>query len=106
MHRALADPSRVSILETLRAGGAAKDASELAAAVGLHPNTIRSHLRQLEEAGLVVARRDAQGKPGRPHIVFEAVEPSDKTHSELAAYRVLADVLAQSVGEGEAEPDA
>ena len=104
IHRALADPSRVSILSTLRRDEAAKDATELAEAVGLHPNTVRSHLRQLQEAGLVVARRDAQGKPGRPHIVFEAAEPSDETQEALEAYRLLAQVLAQSVGEREPDP--
>lgn len=97
VHRALADRSRVRILETLRDADASLDARELALAVGLHVNTVRSHLRQLERAELVHARRDAQGKPGRPHIVFESASPAEPGSDDVNAYRVLVEVLAHSV---------
>lgn len=104
LHRALADPSRVKILETIRRDASPRDATELADIVGLHPNTVRSHLRQLEAAGLVRARRDAQGKPGRPHIVFEGTHAADQDSSTLEAYRLLANVLAQSVAADGPDP--
>ena len=105
LHRALADPSRVKILDALEQAGEGRDASELALAVGLHVNTVRSHLRQLESAGLVRPRRDAQGKPGRPHIVFDATSRSGGGPSELDPYRLLANVLAESVASEGKGPD-
>ena len=97
LHRALADPSRVGILAALEQAPEPPDASQLARAVGLHVNTVRSHLRQLEEAGLVRPRRDAQGKPGRPHMVFEATGVALDPPKALEAYRMLASVLARSM---------
>jgi predicted transcriptional regulator len=53
-HKALADVSRLRILEELRGQGAL-DSHELGSLVGLHPNIVRSHVDQLIEAGLVRA---------------------------------------------------
>jgi predicted ArsR family transcriptional regulator len=106
LHRALADPSRVSILERLRHDKAPRDARELAEAVGLHVNTVRSHLRQLSDAGLVCARPDAQGKPGRPHIVFEATERPAEGPEALAAYRMLTGVLLHAANPSTTAADA
>ena len=92
LHRALADPSRVRILEALRAGEPL-DAHELAERVQLHPNTVRAHLHVLVEAGLARARREERTKPGRPRIVYEAApEPERPTPAE--PYRLLAKILA------------
>ena len=54
-HRALAEPSRARILETLAAAGEPLDAAELAERVGLHPNTVRWHLGVLADAGFVTS---------------------------------------------------
>jgi predicted ArsR family transcriptional regulator len=97
VHRALADRSRVGILEALRGADEPLDARQLAGSVGLHVNTVRSHLRQLEGAALVRARRDAQGKPGRPRIVFESTGRAETGFGQASAYRLLAEVLARSV---------
>ena len=48
-------------------------------------------------------RRDAQGKPGRPHIVFDATRRSGGGSSALDPYRLLANVLAESVASEGAE---
>ncbi len=105
LHRALADPSRVRILDALEAIDEPLDATQLAEAVGLHTNTVRSHLKQLESAGLVRAWPDAQGKPGRPHVLFELVEPrplatAPDSNESFNAYRLLARVLAESAARG------
>ena len=67
-HRALADPSRVRLLDAPPGDSNGRSRRhELAGALGLHPNTVRAHLTVLEEAELVVssseharARRDAR----------------------------------------------
>ena len=93
VHRALGDPSRVRILELLRGPSAPLDATQLAEAVGLHANTVRSHLRVLEEAGLVSARPEERHRPGRPRLVYSAT-PEGISHEERAGYRLLAEILA------------
>jgi predicted ArsR family transcriptional regulator len=85
-HRALADPSRVRLLECLRASEQPLSADELAREVGLHQNTIRAHLVVLEEADLVVARSEHDGRPGRPRRLFAAVpEEAEEEHALLAS---------------------
>ena len=56
-HRALADPTRVRILDLLRSADGPLTVADLAAPLGLHPNTVRSHLHLLDEAELVVLLR-------------------------------------------------
>src|SRR3989337_955761 len=68
LHRALSDPSRLRILEVLEEAEAPLDARELGARVGLHFNTVRSHLRVLAEAGLVPSARERGPRPGRPRL--------------------------------------
>lgn len=95
VHRALSDPSRARILDALRQADDGLDAAQLAEAVGLHANTVRSHLRLLEEAGLVSARRDAQGQPGRPHILFDLSARPQREDG----YRVLAGIFARHLAD-------
>jgi len=92
VHRALGDPSRVRILELLRASEAPLDATQLSEAVGLHANTVRSHLRILEESDLVEARPEERRRPGRPRLVYRAM--SGDTRADTAGYRLLAEILA------------
>ena len=93
VHRALGDPSRVRILDIVRASDRPLDAAELAERVGLHANTVRSHLRILEEANLVSSRPEERTRPGRPRLVYAAT-PEGVSHEERAGYRLLAEILA------------
>jgi predicted ArsR family transcriptional regulator len=105
LHRALSDPSRLQILEIIQEAEPPLDARELATRVGLHVNTVRSHLRVLAEAGLVSARREERTRPGRPRVLYEATaEPLDAP--ALASYRLLAQILAGSLAGSEPDPSA
>jgi predicted ArsR family transcriptional regulator len=105
LHRALSDPSRVQILKVVQEAEAPLDARELGTRVGLHVNTVRSHLRVLAEAGLVSARREARTRPGRPRVLYEATaEPLDAPAP--ASYRLLAQILASSLAGSERDPSA
>jgi predicted ArsR family transcriptional regulator len=104
-HRALSDPSRLRILEALQEADAPLDARELGTRVGLHWNTVRSHLRVLAEADLVSARREERTHPGRPRVLYEAAaEPLDTR--ALASHRLLAQVLAGHLAGSERDPSA
>lgn len=89
-HRALGDVSRFRILEELRARGPL-DSTRLGKAVGLHPNTIRAHVEQLVDAGLVRTFTEGGGR-GRPRVLYEAV--ADAAPVQQGGYRLLAQILA------------
>jgi predicted ArsR family transcriptional regulator len=103
-HRALCDPSRVRILEALQEAESPLDARELGTRVGLHWNTVRSHLRVLAEAGLVSARREERTRPGRPRVLYEAATAEALDAPALASYRLLAQILASSLAGSERDP--
>lgn len=85
VHRALADPTRASILDRLRESGADEDAAELAAAAGVHVNTARAHLSVLERAGLVRSCAEHRVLPGRPRRLWSAAPAPDETEHALLA---------------------
>jgi predicted ArsR family transcriptional regulator len=92
-HRALAGESRVRVLEALRLGGSAT-VPELAELVGLAPNTVRLHLDQLVDAGLVTRERAEPTGRGRPRQLYSAVGDADVSEG---AYRELARLLAETL---------
>src|SRR5205807_1546833 len=71
-HHVLGAASRARILEVLRATPGGLDARQTAIQVGLHHNTVRSHLELLAQAGLATKRAEERSAPGRPRVVFEA----------------------------------
>lgn len=58
----LASPSRIEIVDTLEALGAAVSVAELAAALGRPADGLYYHLRQLADAGLVDEESSPEGK--------------------------------------------
>lgn len=95
--RVLAGRSRSRLLAVLRRSRAPLDVRHLAKAVGLHPNTAREHLRQLIDAGLVVARRASPDGRGRPGLRYAARLPANEGDREAAQALagMLADVLSR-----------
>lgn len=87
---ALAVASRRRVLDVLRQADAPQDAVALAQATGLHPNTVRFHLKVLIEAGYVVQASAPRSGPGRPQAVYAVVTPA----AEAGGYALLAEMLA------------
>jgi predicted ArsR family transcriptional regulator len=94
-HRALSSRTRTRLLELLRASDAGCDARELAHELGLHVNTVRSHLATLERAHLVTSSPEVRQVRGRPRIIFRAAAAEDPVAGD--EYRFLATVLASSI---------
>jgi predicted ArsR family transcriptional regulator len=90
-HKALGEVSRFRILEELRGRGPL-DSRQLGEAVGLHPNTVRSHLDQLIEAGLAHVVPASPGARGRPRVLYEAIAEAEPV--QHGGYRLLAQILA------------
>ena len=90
-HKALSDASRLRILDVLRAAGP-MDSRQLGRQIGLHPNTIRSHVEQLIQAQLVRTVTAPASGPGRPRLLYEA--SADTSGGQESGYRLLAQILA------------
>ncbi len=91
VHKALADDTRFRLYRYLGLSGRPVSIRELAGRLALHPNTLRPHLRRLEQAGLV--RREARrgSSVGRPQTLYVAV---DREVREGRDWRLLAEILA------------
>jgi predicted ArsR family transcriptional regulator len=93
-HRALSNRTRTRLLGILRERAGGCDARGLAQELGLHVNTVRSHLAILEGVQLVTSAPESRQARGRPRLIFRAATADDGTSDE---YRFLATVLASSI---------
>ena len=88
MHKALADPLRIRLVEWLMERP--RSARELADCAGLPADRLYYHLGQLEQAGLIEVaeyRRLARGKAERVYAPAEAEPPGDDASpQETAAF--------------------
>jgi predicted ArsR family transcriptional regulator len=103
-HRVLADVSRVAVLETLRRAGRPMSVPEIAAEVGLHPNTVRGHLALLAEHGYVHGGPEERERPGRPRLLYSVT--GKRAEGERRNYRLLAEALISYLVEQEEERTA
>lgn len=101
-HRALASAARVVILHLVRRAPHGLTAAEVAEATGRHLSTVREHLDQLTEAGLLVRQRRSDGTPGRPAWRYRAVSAPDAAAPGL--YRELAGALVEHLVRTEDDP--
>jgi predicted ArsR family transcriptional regulator len=92
-HKVLSSISRAAVLDLLRSRAQPLGVVEVAQHVGLHQNTVRSHLDLLVESGFAIRRSDAPNGPGRPRVVYEATDRTEDSHS----YRLLAELLVQNL---------
>lgn len=91
VHKALADDTRFRLYRYLGLSGRPVSIRELSTRLSLHPNTLRPHLRRLEEAGLVAREARRGSTVGRPQSLYSAVEPHRRDGRE---YRLLSEILA------------
>jgi predicted ArsR family transcriptional regulator len=92
IHKALADDTRFRLYRYLGLSGRPVAVRELSTRLSLHPNTLRPHLRRLEEVGLVRREtRKGEATVGRPQTLYSAV---DRDGREGREYRLLAEILA------------
>jgi predicted ArsR family transcriptional regulator len=94
--RALADERRVSMVDELRSNPRGLDVRELADRMELHENTVRWHLGVLDDAGLIDAEPAANGRPGRPRMLYR-LRPGSAAASHGDEHRLLATILTGAV---------
>jgi predicted ArsR family transcriptional regulator len=96
VHKALADDTRFRLYRYLGLSGRPVSVRELSRRLSLHPNTVRPHLRRLEEAGLVTREIRKGQAVGRPQTLFSA---ADVPTGDGRDYRLLAEMLCGLVRE-------
>lgn len=94
-HSALSSPSRVALLQELRAADGPVDAHVLAERCDLHVTTVRFHLAALVDAGLVDTDQAPAVGRGRPRLLYRPVSRFD-TRDIGDPYLHLARVLAEA----------
>ena len=82
---------RHQILEAIYRSPAPLGASEIAAQVGIHPNTARFHLGALMAEGVIERTVEEPCGPGRPRVVYRA-RPGMARGGERR-YQLLAEIL-------------
>lgn len=97
VHKALADDTRYRLYRYLRLSERPVPVRELATRLSLHANTLRPHLRRLEEAGLVSSETRKGPSVGRPQTLYVA---HDLEPREGRGHHLLADILAGLVRTG------
>lgn len=75
--RVLGSGTRARIYEHLRRADGPLTVRDVAAAFGLHPNVVRTHLRTLAEAGLLTVSSRKHPGGGRPATLFAARDDPD-----------------------------
>lgn len=90
VHKALADNTRFRLYQHLRLSDRPVSVREMARRLSLHPNTLRPHLRRLEEAGLVRHEVRKTTGVGRPQMLYVGLEPGAE---EGRDFRLLAEML-------------
>ncbi|WP_425956592.1 helix-turn-helix transcriptional regulator [Xylanimonas sp. McL0601] len=94
--------SRAALLTTLRAASQPLTVQELAAALGLHQNSVRFHLARLVRHGLVTERQASPTGPGRPSLVYTAVDSTTATRP--SGFQLLASALSEHIVRAFPEP--
>lgn len=78
-------PTRAEVLHHLRAARRSVSAAEVAADLGVHPNTSRFHLEALTTGGLVIREAEQRRTPGRPKVLYRASRgPTPDRYQDLA----------------------
>jgi predicted ArsR family transcriptional regulator len=92
IHKVLADGTRYRLYRYLGLSGRAVSIRELSTRLSLHPNTLRPHLRRLEEVGLVQSEvRRGSSSVGRPQTLYAVAGGHEGGRRD---FRLLAEILA------------
>src|SRR5438552_7074928 len=90
VHKVLAEDTRYRLYRYIGLAGRPVSVREMSRRLSLHPNTLRPHLRRLEDAGLVSRETRRTAAVGRPQTLYTALELEA---AEDRDYRLLAEML-------------
>lgn len=91
--KALGDNTRYAIYLELARSPQPLRTADIAAALGLHPNTVRPHLERMRDVGLLDLHVDGRGGVGRPQHLYSVSQDAPSLGLEPPPYPVLARML-------------
>lgn len=91
-------PAHRAVLETLESAGRACTLKEIAELSGRHQSTVRDHIAELVEWGLVTSRPRPPAGRGRPARLYGPTGPGSHGHEDLST------ALAVEVASGPRDP--
>lgn len=94
VHKALGDPTRFAMFQELARSRHPLSVRELADALDLHPNTVRPHLEQMRDVGLLELESVHRGTVGRPEHRYSVAPGAPAAGFEPPAHTLLAALLA------------
>jgi predicted ArsR family transcriptional regulator len=84
-------PRHAEVLDALRQAGRPLGVADVAAQLGVHPNTARFHLDALVTDGAAISTLEPPAGPGRPRTVYRLRPGMDRGGPR--SYRLLAQIL-------------
>jgi predicted ArsR family transcriptional regulator len=100
----IADPVRLAIVRRLSRRGSGT-LSELAEEAGVHANTVRHHVAELEAAGVLEREHATPEGPGRPHVRYHLSSGWRLPSSDLRGLGELLSALVVRLGPTTEEVD-
>ena len=97
---------RARVLDQLQLSGSSATVAALAAALGLHTNTIREHLDALVERGMVSRELAPPVGRGRPAGSYTATVDGPGSDPRVREYAGLATALAGQLARSSTDPEA
>ncbi|MGH9155272.1 MAG: helix-turn-helix transcriptional regulator [Acidimicrobiales bacterium] len=94
LFKALGDDTRYAIYLELARAATPRATAEVAATLGLHPNTVRPHLERMREVGLLEVAVDGRGSVGRPQHRYLLAPDAPPLGLEPPTFPLLAGLLA------------
>lgn len=91
--KTLGDNTRYAIYLELARSSRPLATADVAATLGLHPNTVRPHLERMREVGLLDARPDVSGAVGRPQKLYSLSAEAPSLGLEPPVFPMLARML-------------
>jgi len=105
--KALGDNTRYAIYLELARSPSPLATSDIAEPLGLHANTVRSHLERMRELGLLELHVESSGGVGRPQHRYSLAADAPSLGLEPAVYPMLARMLLVMAGDaGIGTPEA
>ena len=106
LFKALGDNTRYAIYLELARASSPRSTSDVAEALGLHPNTVRPHLERMRDVGLLDVEVDSRGSVGRPQHRYSLSADAPSLGLEPPTFPLLAGLLANVAAAYEPEPEA
>ncbi|MGH9153601.1 MAG: helix-turn-helix transcriptional regulator [Acidimicrobiales bacterium] len=106
LFKALGDNTRYAIYLELARASVPRSTSDVAEALGLHPNTVRPHLERMRDVGLLEVEMDSRGTVGRPQHRYSLAPDAPSLGLEPPTYPLMAGLLANVAAAFEPDPEA